>query len=106
MGDSTTKERLHFESPVGRLARNGPQASNVLVQERNHCSLAVVIERSVTLYLRSFPILPNGGGSCLDHVNPRRGPVLQEEFEGNVGMSVVRQDRQKEGCGKKSRTDS
>src|SRR4051812_46621180 len=73
-------------------------ATDVLVQERHDRALAVVVERSDLMAHGGIrvPVLPDRGGAVVDHVEPRRWRVPEQQLEGHILVAAIDEYRQQE----------
>ena len=78
---------------------------DVAVEERDHRALAVVVERFVgdAVLVDAVPRLPHGAGAAVDHRQPRRLGVLQEQFVRDVEMPVIGEDGEQHAASRGSR---
>ena len=73
-GQSRPGLRLHDESPVSGTVAGHSQTGDVPVQEPDHGAFAVVVEGFVGHpgVIDGVPQFPDGGGTLVEHVQPRR----------------------------------
>ena len=86
-GDPAAGPRLHTEVAVRRAAVvEQPDPGDVAVQERDDRSLGVVVERLERRSVRSDPVppLPHRRRAAVDHVQPGRHRVGEQQLVGDV----------------------
>ena len=100
--DAAAGPRRDAEAAVAGL--DELEAGDVLVQERDDRALAVVVERGVrdAVGVDAAPLLPHGGGAAVDHDEPRRLGVLEEQVVGDVEVAGVGEHRQQERRGEEA----
>ncbi len=101
-GESATRHRRDAESLVAGFEEL--EAGDVLVQEGDDGAFAVVVQRGVRVAVGvdATPLLPDGGGAAVDHDEPGGFAVLEQQVVGDVEVSGVGEDREKERGGEES----
>lgn len=88
-GDLAANAGLYEEAPTAGLDQL--EAGHVAVQEGNDGALGVVVKGRSGLAVGgdSAPLLPHDGRTAVDHDQPWRLGVRQEEFVGEVEVAGV-----------------
>ena len=70
VAEPTTQNGFDLETSVRGHAADGTKTSDVLVEEGDDGTFAVMVERPRAVLDQALPVLPDGRGASLDHVQP------------------------------------